>query len=209
MLKRRAPSIRSTFVVRLCLALGVLACAVALLHTIAQTGFTAARFRLASGGGPAGGTSSGGQVSKLILRSGPTEAGGNTAQPARVHVVAARARPVRTPPRAHTLARVAARSTAFTPATTQPAPPAPRAPADSRTVLYIEDNPSNIKLVEAILAARPEVTLIVATQGSLAIDLAREHRPALVLLDLNLPDISGEEVLRRLRSDARTTEIPV
>jgi PAS domain S-box-containing protein len=89
------------------------------------------------------------------------------------------------------------------------APPAPRAPADSRTVLYIEDNPSNIKLVEAILAARPEVTLIVATQGSLAIDLAREHRPALVLLDLNLPDISGEEVLRRLRSDARTTEIPV
>ncbi|HWF49656.1 MAG TPA: PAS domain S-box protein [Solirubrobacteraceae bacterium] len=88
-------------------------------------------------------------------------------------------------------------------------PPASRAPQRLRTVLYIEDNPSNIKLVEAILVARPEVTLIVATQGSLAIDLAREHRPALVLLDLNLPDISGEEVLRRLRSDSRTAEIPV
>jgi PAS domain S-box-containing protein len=85
----------------------------------------------------------------------------------------------------------------------------PRAPGRSRTVLYVEDNPSNIKLVEAILGARPEVTLLVATQGSLAIELAREHRPALVLLDLNLPDISGEEVLRRLRCDARTAEIPV
>jgi PAS domain S-box-containing protein len=79
----------------------------------------------------------------------------------------------------------------------------------ARTVLYVEDNPSNIKLVEAILAARPEVKLIVATQGSLAIELAREHRPALILLDLNLPDISGEEVLRRLRADARTAETPV
>jgi PAS domain S-box-containing protein len=96
----------------------------------------------------------------------------------------------------------------------QPASGAPaelevRAPGQARNVLYVEDNPSNIKLVEAILRARPEVTLLVATQGSLAIDLAREHRPALVLLDLNLPDISGEEVLRRLRRDARTAEIPV
>ncbi len=102
------------------------------------------------------------------------------------------------------------------------APPAPRAsigddwpvspqrtPGRARTVLYVEDNPSNIKLVESILVVRPEVTLIVATKGSLAIELAREHRPALVLLDLNLPDISGEEVLRRLRGDARTAEIPV
>jgi PAS domain S-box-containing protein len=84
-----------------------------------------------------------------------------------------------------------------------------RAPGPARSVLYVEDNPSNIKLVESILAARPEVTLIVATLGGLAVELAREHRPALVLLDLNLPDISGEEVLRRLRGDARTAEIPV
>jgi CheY-like chemotaxis protein len=76
-------------------------------------------------------------------------------------------------------------------------------------VLYVEDNPSNIKLAETILAQRPEITLIVATQGGLALDLAREHRPALVLLDLNLPDVSGEEVLRRLRNDPRTAETPI
>jgi PAS domain S-box-containing protein len=77
------------------------------------------------------------------------------------------------------------------------------------TVLYVEDNPSNIKLVETILAVRPQVTLIVATQGGLAVELAREHRSALILLDLNLPDISGEEALRRIRGDARTAEMRV
>jgi PAS domain S-box-containing protein len=77
------------------------------------------------------------------------------------------------------------------------------------TVIYVEDNPSNIKLVETVLAARPQVTLIVATQGGLALELAREHRSALILLDLNLPDISGEEVLRRIRGDARTAEMRV
>jgi PAS domain S-box-containing protein len=100
----------------------------------------------------------------------------------------------------------------------QPLPPAspgdsradaPRGDAEARTVLYIEDNPSNIRLVETILAMRPEVTLLVASQGSLGVELAREHRPALVLLDLNLPDISGEDVLRRLRSDPRTADIRV
>ncbi len=79
----------------------------------------------------------------------------------------------------------------------------------ARTVLYIEDNPSNIMLAEAILARRPEVSLLVATQGGLGLELAREHRPAVILLDLNLPDISGEEVLRRLRSDDRTAKINI
>jgi PAS domain S-box-containing protein len=82
-----------------------------------------------------------------------------------------------------------------------------RGPA--RTVLYIEDNPSNIKLAETILAERPEVKLIVATHGGLGVELAREHRPALVLLDLNLPDVSGDVVLRRLRGDPRTADIPI
>jgi PAS domain S-box-containing protein len=93
------------------------------------------------------------------------------------------------------------------PAPAHDEPPAQAARATiARTVLYIEDNPSNIHLVEAILAARPEVALLVATQGGLGLELAREHRPALILLDLNLPDMSGEEVLRRLRSDARSAE---
>jgi CheY-like chemotaxis protein/nitrogen-specific signal transduction histidine kinase/HPt (histidine-containing phosphotransfer) domain-containing protein len=90
------------------------------------------------------------------------------------------------------------------------APPAVSGvPGHPVTVLYVEDNPSNIKLVETMLAARPHVTLIVATQGGLALELAREHRSALLLLDLNLPDISGEEVLRRIRGDARTASMRV
>ncbi|MEY2441531.1 MAG: hypothetical protein QOJ46_957 [bacterium] len=94
------------------------------------------------------------------------------------------------------------------PAERAPAAPTP-ARTDARTVLYIEDNPSNIKLVETILQERPEVTLLVAQQGRLGIELAREHMPALVLLDLNLPDLAGEEVLNRLRGDPRTADIPV
>jgi PAS domain S-box-containing protein len=91
------------------------------------------------------------------------------------------------------------------------ATPTPARPlrTDPRTVLYVEDNPSNIKLVETILRERPEVSLLVAQQGRLGLDLAREHAPALVLLDLNLPDISGEEILRRLRADERTAAIPI
>jgi PAS domain S-box-containing protein len=88
-------------------------------------------------------------------------------------------------------------------------PPTPRLRGPARTVLYIEDNPSNIKLVERLLAKRPEVALLVAPQGFLGVELALEHQPALVLLDLHLPDISGEEVLRRLRHDPRTANIPV
>jgi PAS domain S-box-containing protein len=87
--------------------------------------------------------------------------------------------------------------------------PAAAVRPQARSVLYIEDNPSNVQLVEAILRQRPEVTLLVAQQGSLGLELARDRRPALVLLDLNLPDISGEEVLRRLRGDARTRDLTV
>jgi CheY-like chemotaxis protein len=88
-------------------------------------------------------------------------------------------------------------------------PPGQRPLSRPRTVLYIEDNAPNIKLVETILTLRPEVTLLAAADGRLGLELAREHLPSLVLLDLNLPDISGEEVLRRLRTDPRTAPIPV
>ncbi|MDQ3963824.1 MAG: ATP-binding protein [Actinomycetota bacterium] len=95
---------------------------------------------------------------------------------------------------------------------TAAAPPAEAVapPASGRaTVLYIEDNLSNLKLVESVLAHRPGVDLISAMQGRLGIDLARQHSPDLILLDLNLPDVSGGEVLRMLRSDPRTASIPV
>jgi PAS domain S-box-containing protein len=77
------------------------------------------------------------------------------------------------------------------------------------TVLYIEDNLSNLRLIEQVLSRRPGVRLLSAMQGRLGLELAREHRPSLVLLDLQLPDMPGDEVLRRLREDPRTSQIPV
>jgi signal transduction histidine kinase/CheY-like chemotaxis protein len=72
------------------------------------------------------------------------------------------------------------------------------------TVLYVENNLSNFALVQRILAMRPNVTLLAAMQGQLGLDLARQHRPDVILLDLHLPDISGEEVLHRLREGPDT-----
>jgi PAS domain S-box-containing protein len=77
------------------------------------------------------------------------------------------------------------------------------------TLLYIEDNLANLSLVESILASRPKWRTIPALQGQLGVELAREHRPDLILLDLHLPDITGDEVLRRLRADERTAHIPI
>jgi len=76
-------------------------------------------------------------------------------------------------------------------------------------VLYIEDNVSNLRLVEQVLGRRPQTTLLSAMQGQLGLDLAREHRPDLILLDLHLPDVPGDEVLRRLREGPQTRGIPV
>ena len=77
------------------------------------------------------------------------------------------------------------------------------------TVLYIEDNVSNFRLIERALALRGEILLIPAMLGGLGLDLAREHRPDLILLDLHLPDIPGEELLGRLLADPATRAIPV
>ena len=77
------------------------------------------------------------------------------------------------------------------------------------TILYIEDNLSNLELVKRVLNRRPGIRLIDAMQGRLGVDLAREHHPDLILLDLHLPDISGTEVLRQVREDPLTNGIPV
>jgi signal transduction histidine kinase/ActR/RegA family two-component response regulator len=82
-------------------------------------------------------------------------------------------------------------------------------PADRRTVLYIEDNLANLTLIQRIVAERDGIEIIPAMQGRLGLELAREHQPAVVLLDLHLPDISGDEVLQRLRDDPVTSSIPV
>ena len=76
-------------------------------------------------------------------------------------------------------------------------------------VLCIEDNPSNLSLIEQILAARPNVQLLTALTGERGVQLAREQAPELILLDLNLPDLSGDEALARLKRDSATQEIPV
>lgn len=92
------------------------------------------------------------------------------------------------------------------------APPAaaPGAPAaGASAVLYIEDNLSNVRLLERSLAGREGLRFLTAMQGRLGVDLATQHRPGVILLDLHLPDIDGEEVLRLLRADARTRAIPV
>ncbi|MBA2475816.1 MAG: response regulator, partial [Actinobacteria bacterium] len=76
-------------------------------------------------------------------------------------------------------------------------------------VLYIEDNLSNLRLVERVLARFPHVELLVAMQGTLGLELAHRHGPDLILLDLHLPDIDGEQVLARLRAEPETADIPV
>ena len=78
-----------------------------------------------------------------------------------------------------------------------------------RTVLYIDDNAANRRLVERVFERRPDLELITASRGSPGLDLAYDYQPNLVLLDLSLPDIDGYEVLRRLRADPRTNAIPV
>ena len=76
-------------------------------------------------------------------------------------------------------------------------------------LLYVEDEDLNLRLVERVLGDFPEFKLISAMQGSVAVDLAREHHPDLVLLDINLPDMSGDVVLARLKEDPNMRDIPV
>jgi PAS domain S-box-containing protein len=92
--------------------------------------------------------------------------------------------------------------------TTSAAEPVAQTGADL-TVLYIEDNLSNLQLVERVLGHRPGVRLISAMRPQLGLDLAGQHHPDLILLDLHLPDMPGEVVLRRLWSSPATADIPV
>lgn len=77
------------------------------------------------------------------------------------------------------------------------------------TLLYIDDSPSNLRLVEQLFADRPEVQVICAQQGRVGVDLARAHGADLILLDLRLPDIAGSAVLEQLQTDPATLAIPV
>ena len=83
-------------------------------------------------------------------------------------------------------------------------------PGAARKVLYVEDNIVNIELMQTFFTRlRPGLKLVSTMMGELAVDLAREHERHLILLDVNLPDIDGGEVIRRLHADDRTRAIPV
>jgi CheY-like chemotaxis protein len=87
--------------------------------------------------------------------------------------------------------------------------PEARRYARGAEVLYVEDLAANVALVEEIVKLRPGVELIPAMTGAIALDLARKRQPDLILLDLHLPDVNGESVLRQLRADPDTRRIPV
>jgi len=89
-------------------------------------------------------------------------------------------------------------------------PPAPTPATDGRsTLLYIEDQDLNLRLVERIINPRPQYRLITATLGQAGLDLARAQQPDLILLDLNLPDMTGDNVLHGLKADPAIRHIPV
>jgi CheY-like chemotaxis protein len=93
-----------------------------------------------------------------------------------------------------------------------PPAPAPGEPAPRRTagptVLYVEDHPVNVLLMQALFAKRPELKLMVATHGESGWAAAQEQRPDLILLDLHLPDCHGTELLLRLREDPSLADVP-
>jgi PAS domain S-box-containing protein len=81
--------------------------------------------------------------------------------------------------------------------------------AQLQTVLYVEDNPANMNLVEQIIARQPNLRLLTAINGNSGVELARSSEPDVILIDINLPDISGIEVMKILRSDPATLHIPI
>jgi PAS domain S-box-containing protein len=78
-----------------------------------------------------------------------------------------------------------------------------------RTLLYVEDSPANLTLVEQLIARRSDIRLLTAVNGTLGIELAQASRPEVILMDINLPGISGIEALKILREDPATAHIPI
>jgi CheY-like chemotaxis protein len=87
----------------------------------------------------------------------------------------------------------------------------PKTPEDAAilSLLYVEDNPANLLLVEQIIKGYPNIRMLCAKDGLLGIEMARTHLPNVILMDINLPGIDGFEALSILRNDLFTTNIPV
>jgi CheY-like chemotaxis protein len=78
-----------------------------------------------------------------------------------------------------------------------------------KTILYVEDNPANLELVEQLVARRRDLRLLSAADGNLGLEYARAYLPELILMDINLPGIDGIEAMKRLRADPATARIPI
>jgi CheY-like chemotaxis protein len=78
-----------------------------------------------------------------------------------------------------------------------------------RTLLYVEDNPANLMLVEQIMVEHPHISMFSARDGNHGVALARAHRPDVILMDINLPGMSGIEAMNILRKDQATMHIPI
>jgi signal transduction histidine kinase/ActR/RegA family two-component response regulator len=89
------------------------------------------------------------------------------------------------------------------------AEPLPAGGVPLRTLLYVEDNPANLELVEQLVARRPELRFLSAADGNLGIEFARAYHPEVILMDINLPGISGMEAMKILRADPSTADIPI
>jgi CheY-like chemotaxis protein len=81
--------------------------------------------------------------------------------------------------------------------------------APVHTLLYVEDNQANMKLVEQIIARRPDIRLLTAVNGQIGIEIARKAQPTVILMDINLPGISGVAAMEILREDPATAHIPI
>ena len=90
----------------------------------------------------------------------------------------------------------------------QEGPPRPAGVA-LRTLLYVEDNPANLELVEQLIERRSDLRLLSAADGALGIEFARVCQPAIILMDINLPGVSGIEAMKVLRADPATAHIPI
>lgn len=91
----------------------------------------------------------------------------------------------------------------------QQSTPQPEQDERACTILYLEDNLSNVEFIEQVLDTRPSVRLLSALQGRIGLALAREHHPDLILLDLHLPDMDGDVVLAEIQADPQLQTIPV
>ncbi|MBI1778366.1 MAG: ABC transporter substrate-binding protein [Proteobacteria bacterium] len=87
--------------------------------------------------------------------------------------------------------------------------PTPQISQPSFSALYIDDNPASIRLMTSLLAELPNVRVLTAPLGAMGVELAIAHRPDIIIVDIQLPDISGYDVLARLKAAPQTQGIPV